>query len=150
MIIRCETNNDYNRFYLPDITTMEELKKFADKNIPIKCYMLGGRYKYRIYLIDDMRLVHLYLNNYLQYYEIRGYIFDEKELDELDKNICSNCKHNKEGCSFTCEYEEVDSGCKNYQEKQMSKFKKFISKLIKKIKYLFQREFWLKVFLFDS
>lgn len=131
MIIRCETNNDWNRFYLPDINSMQELKEYADKNIPVECYMLGGRHRHSIYLEEDMRFVHLYLNNYLQYYEITAYILTEEKLDKINKTVCLNC-YNNHDYDLCCKYIKEELGCKNYIEKPItiSKFKKFISKFL--------------------
>jgi len=132
MLIRCETSNNYNRFYISNINTMQELKEYADKNIPLECYMLDGRYKHSIYLDKEMTLVHLYLNNYLQYYEIYGYIFNQEELNNVHKTICCNCLYNDYNYDLNCEYIKNDIWCKNYMEKHIPTIKRLIKKYFNK------------------
>ena len=93
---------------------MEELKGYADKNIPIECYMLHGRSMGSIYIKDDMTFAHLYLNNYLQYYEIDGYLLNQKEINEIHNNVCKNCLYNEYNYNLDCIYIKDGEGCKNY------------------------------------
>jgi len=127
LFICCESNDNSDRFFLPDINSMEELKKYAKDNIPIESYLLYRRYKRTIYLKEDVTFVHLYLNNYLHYYEIIGYLGDQKMIQEVD-NYCKSCSHHSD-YDWECTYIKNDSGCKNYKEKTISIFVKLMKKL---------------------
>jgi len=106
---------------------MEELKKYAKENIPIESYLLRRRYKRTIYLREDATLVHLYLNNYLHYFELIGYLGDQEMIKAID-NICKNCVHHSD-YDWECTYIKDDSGCKNYKEKPINIFVKMMKKL---------------------
>jgi len=108
---------------------MEELKEYADKNIPIECYMLHGRSMGSIYIKDDMTFVHLYLNNYLQYYEIDGYLLNQKEINYIHKNICKNCLYSEYNYDLDCRYIKDREGCKNYFITPESMFMYYVKRI---------------------
>lgn len=118
MFIRCETDNHYDRYYLPDINELIDLKVYADTNMPIKCYKVDYRYLNNVYLEEDLIEVYLYLNNYLHYYKLYSYLKTIEEYENILEEQCSLCsdyKHNW-GCQSTYK-ENKNNKCYNYKEK---------------------------------
>jgi len=124
MFLYCESDNNWDRFYLPNIGDIKELKEYVKNNTPIEAYLLRRRYKNTIYSKEDCNFVHLYLNNYLHYRSIYGYFYHYKdEIEKIEKICnCSNCYENREWGS--CVYIKDETGCKNFKEKPMGLFRR--------------------------
>jgi NTP pyrophosphatase (non-canonical NTP hydrolase) len=131
MIIRCETQNDYDRFYIPDKNSLDELKEYAENNMPIKCYKLGCRSKYSIYLEEELKEVYLYLNNYLHYYNVLGYLMTEDEYEKIQEEQCKKCKNYSYnwGCN-NCYEKSKNDICLNFEEEIVVTFKQWIKNKI--------------------
>ena len=128
MFIRCETNNKWDRFYIPNIETMKDLKEYADKDMPIECYKLTFNHFGDIYFKEENQLVHLYLNNFLYYKQIEISMMSESEWELLYKNNCKNCTHNS---SYHCRFEfTLEDNCKSFK-KQIT-FKDLFNKFRRK------------------
>lgn len=126
MFLYCESNNNWDKFYLPNIDDMDELKQYVKNNMPIDAYLLGNRHKGTIYNKEDCNFVHLYLNNYLHYRSIYGYFSDEETIENIEKTCnCNNCTKND---GWHCVYVKTDSGCKYFKEKPIGLLKKLFNR----------------------
>jgi hypothetical protein len=119
MLIRCESNNGSDEFYIEHFIKDDyiKLEHYAKYNMPIKCYKLGWTSKGSIYLEKDLKEVCLYLNNYLHYYQIYGYLKNNEEYENIH-NDCLMCGNYDR--SFGCQsfYKEFkNSKCLNYEDK---------------------------------
>jgi hypothetical protein len=119
MIIGCETQNDCDRFYIPDKNSLDELKEYAKNNMPIKCYYVNRIRKRCIVIENNLKEVHLYLNNYLFYKDISDYyiLLTQKEFDNFYSSQCKLCYKNKYSCSLRCNFDPGDNfKCNNYEK----------------------------------
>lgn len=101
--------------------------------MPIKCYELQKDDLGLIYIIDFIKEVYLYLNNYLYYKDVSNlyYLKTEKEIEQIEKKYCKNCIHYSNSY-FDCRYvfrENRLNKCSNFQERK-SLFK-FIQNIFK-------------------
>jgi hypothetical protein len=118
MFIRCESDNGSDRFYLPNFNELDELKEYAENNMPIKCYLLNTRHCYSIFLSDEMTPIYLYLNNFLYYREIYNlYLMTTKEYNNLYLEQCQYCHLKNYDFGLQCIYEKDDDlKCINFKK----------------------------------
>ncbi|GAA4879190.1 hypothetical protein GCM10023310_69150 [Paenibacillus vulneris] len=116
--IRCEdTRGNYERFVIPDVNTIDELKEYADKNLPIKCFRMGSRHKSAIYIEEEFETVYLYLNQYAFYKQIHPYIMRKDEFERLTVTQCTTCALESRDYGWYCSFKNSESDCSNYEKK---------------------------------
>ncbi|GED72318.1 hypothetical protein BRE01_60200 [Brevibacillus reuszeri] len=126
LLIECD---GYDRYLVKEVDNLDELREYSQKNLPIKCYELGHRYKKGIYLFEELFEESVYLSNYKSVYEISGLLMDDQEFDELENSVCLNCKwcESTFRATWECKYIPLEDGsCKKYEEKILSKIKKWM------------------------
>lgn len=119
MLITCVTSNGYeNKFYLPSINSIDELKEYADKNIPIKCFEAYHMTCNDVFIKEALKECYVYLNNYM-YYKVtddKYNVLTYKENNFLVKTYCNNCSNtNSYGCLKFYNKSE-DLSCKNFEK----------------------------------
>lgn len=120
MLIRCESNNNSDDFYLPEFNSLDEIKEYANNNIPIKCYKafyVEGNGQVRI--TNEMRVTYLYLNNYLHYYDITKHygLMTRETYNKASKTYCSKCKYKNINRFWGCQYPMNNDGTCGCYEK---------------------------------
>ena len=130
MIVRCESQNDNRDYYIiKDANNLDELKKYADKNIPIKCKKIRWTRLRKIFLDTGIE-VNMYLNNYLWYSDVTDYYYlmSEDEADEVEKVNCTDCRNNTDWGGCFKGYKKFEGiKCENYKEKPKKTRKGFFS-----------------------
>jgi len=127
MIVRCESQNDNRDYYIiNDANNLDELKNYADKNLPIKCLKISETKLRRIFLDIGIE-VNVYLNNYLWYSDVTSYYYlmSEDQAEEIEKANCTNCYNNTEWAGCFRGYKKGE-GMKffNYKEKLLKNARK--------------------------
>lgn len=135
MIVRCESQNDNRDYYIiNDANNLDELKEYADKNLPIKCLKISETRLRRIFLDVGIE-VNMYLNNYLWYSDVTNYYYlmSEDQADEIQKTNCTNCLNNSNwaGCFLGYKNNKVDMNCVDYEQPSKKVNKGFFNWLFK-------------------
>lgn len=138
IIIQCETSNAFDLFYIPDKNTLDELKEYAENNMPIKCFYIYNFEKRYIVEYDTLKEVYLYLNNYLYYKDISEHctLMKEIEFNNFHNNQCNLCYKDDYnyglGCSLDIIYDSINGHrCNNFRKKKVLKFIEWIKNIIK-------------------
>ncbi len=128
MFIKCISDNNRDMFYLPDFNKLDDIKEYADKNMPIKCFKVKWSRKRTIFIKEDYTSVYLYLSNYLHYYKINGYLMLEKQYEKIHNGLCEQCKNYSfsYGCLDIYKKEENTDNCLNYDKRIKNTFRDWI------------------------
>lgn len=123
MLIGCDSNASYDRYLIEGVDDLDQLHKYLQDNMPVKCYELGRRYKNSVYLIEELSEQLVYLSNYKSVYRINGMLMKESELVALEEQTCATCKWNDGSlrADLKCKYIPTENGgCNKHSEKLTS------------------------------
>lgn len=121
LIISCKkSSGGVDHYVLPEMESIEQVREYARKELPIECYSTFYIHKRNILEADCFRKCFVYLNNYISFSDVTTTYFTmfEDDVKRLQKEKCNTCKNkdNIFGCSIGYKQGEELIDCLNYEE----------------------------------